>query len=420
MDDSAHDRDDFDPAADPPQYAQAAPTSASTPPARTPASQPPADRDELLRPRRLVWVLVLLIVVLVLPMLIQRLQYANSYGKAKARVDAALEGLNELNLASFSQASRWVAQSVGESVVHIRTVQQVNGADPGDEWSYFFGPPEQYESLGEGSGVIVNEEGYIVTNNHVVENARRINVQLSDGRRVPAELIGSDPLTDIAVLKIGGDNLIAARWGESSEVDTGDLVWAVGSPFGLDRTVTFGIVSATGRRNLLASPYQDFLQTDAAVNPGNSGGPLVNSKGEVVGINTAIVGRAYQGISFAIPSSIAQNTYKELREKGRIARGWLGVWMAELTPELAQQLGVGDLTGVVVQRVEPRTPADEAGIEAGDIIVEWNGQEIDDPTTLSRLVAATDIGSEATVALIRKGERIELEVEVAERPAQTP
>jgi S1-C subfamily serine protease len=220
-------------------------------------------------------------------------------------------------------------------------------------------------------------------------------------------------------LKISADRLIAARWGDSDQVEPGDMVWAVGSPFGLDNTVTFGIVSAKGRQTDAGNLFQDFLQTDAAVNPGNSGGPLINARGEIVGINTAIVGDSYQGVSFSIPSAIAMNVYEQIKEYGRISRGYLGVHMIELTPERARRLELGDadeITGVVVDGVEPESPAGLAGIRPTDVITAWNGLPVVDSFSLGRMVAATEIGSTATVSLIRRGEPLTLEVVVQERP----
>jgi serine protease Do len=269
---------------------------------------------------------------------------------------------------------------------------------------------------GQGSGVIVDSTGYIVTNNHVVEGAQQIEVHLSDGRKRQADVIGTDPLTDIAVLKIDADSLIAAEWGDSDKLEVGALVWAIGNPFGLDRSVTMGIISAKGRPG--QNPFQNYLQTDAAVNPGNSGGPLVNIEGKIVGINTAIVGPSYQGVSFSIPSNEARKVYDRLRTEGKVARGWLGVALAQLTPELAKQLGLRQLRGALVQDVVRGAPAEKAGIEPGDVVVEWNGIAVDNSMMLSPLVAATKIGSSVPATIIRDGKSMEIKVTVEERPAE--
>jgi serine protease Do len=263
--------------------------------------------------------------------------------------------------------------------------------------------------------VIVDVEGYIVTNNHVVAGATEIWVQLIDGREVPADIVGADVLTDLAVLKIDEPNLIALPWGDSEAMEAGDMIWAVGSPFGLQRSVSFGIVSAKSRHMNGAATEQDFLQTDAAVNPGNSGGPLVNIRGNIVGINTAIVGTTYRGISFAIPSAVAEDIYERLKTNRKIARGRLGVMLGELTSELGERFGIESPRGVLVVGVLRDSPAERARIEVGDVIIEWKGERVDDPTTLSRMVAATEVGSRAELKLIRDGVEMNLEVEVDER-----
>jgi serine protease Do len=274
---------------------------------------------------------------------------------------------------------------------------------------------------GQGSGVIIDPEGYIVTNYHVVLGAREIQVSLSDGRVVSARIVGVDTLTDLAVLKIDSDKLIAAEWGNSDDLRVGALVWAVGSPFGLERTITFGILSAKHRSGMAGEVYQDFLQTDAAVNPGNSGGPLVDAHGRVIGINTAILGDSYQGVSFAIPSSVAKNVYQRLKTSGQVARGWLGVQLREVDEEDILRYGLSDMKGAFVARVvdEPDVPcpARDAGIQVRDVVIDWNGTPITKPAELIRLVAMTDAGTTATVVVLRGGRRISLQVLVAKRPA---
>ncbi len=210
------------------------------------------------------------------------------------------------------------------------------------------------------------------------------------------------------MIKIDADGLIPAPWGDSDALPVGAPVWAVGNPYGLDRSVTFGIISAKSRRGFSANPYQEFLQTDAAVNPGNSGGPLVNVQGEVVGINTAIVGKSYQGISFAIPSETAHHIYDQLRANHHVVRGYLGVQLAqegEITPQLAQKLGLKDTHGALVKQVVAGGPADKAGIEPGDVIVEWNGHPVDSDTTLKLMIARTEVGSEVDCVILRDGQR---------------
>ncbi len=373
---------------------------------------------------RLTWVLCVLIVLLVMryvvPNLAEELQYAITRGQERAKYEVATEGLKGLPLQDLSKAYQMVSKRVGPSVVHIFTTSTNNAAV--EELPPIFGPFPR-EAHGQGSGVIVDPEGYIVTNYHVVRGSNDIRVTLSEGRSVPARVVGFDAETDLAVLKVRADNLIAAEWGDSDEMEEGSLVWAVGSPFGLERTVTFGIISAKHRAGSAGTNYQDFLQTDAAVNPGNSGGPLVDEQGRVVGINTAIIGETYQGISFAIPSSVARKSYEQIKRDGFVARGWLGVAMETVTEEFAKENNLPQASGALVVTVVDTTagasPAKRAGMQVGDVIVLWNGQAIDSPKTLSLLVADTEIGSTADVKILRDGQEVNLQVAVGERPRAT-
>jgi S1-C subfamily serine protease len=257
----------------------------------------------------------------------------------------------------------------------------------------------------------------------VVGGVKTVQVRLSDHRTADATVVGSDPLTDIAVLKIDLGNLIAAEWGDSDKLEVSDFVWALGSPYGLEHSVTFGIVSAKSRRSgnyVSGSPYQEYLQTDAAVNPGNSGGPLVNIEGKIVGINAAIFGSSYQGISFSIPSALAREKYEELRTKGHIERAWLGIEPLEVPDEIRSKYGLGQGQGVLVGTVEPKAPAGKNGIHPGDVILKWNDHFASDPTLLSRTIAATEIGSTAKLVLVRlNGEskkELSLNIPVERRP----
>jgi serine protease Do len=273
-------------------------------------------------------------------------------------------------------------------------------------------PPE---APGSGSGVIIDKRGYIVTNNHVVGDAEEVEVRLSDKSKFTGKIIGKDPDTDLAVVKIESDkDLPFVPIGDSSKLKVGQWVIAVGNPFGLDRTVTVGVVSALGRENVNLSRYEDFIQTDASINPGNSGGPLFNIRGEVVGINTAIINFA-QGIGFAIPSSMVQQVMTQLISKGKVVRGWLGVGIQPVTEDLASKFGVKEGEGVLINEVFESDPAAKAGIQPGDIITKVGGKSIDTPSTLSRTIASTLPGQKIEVEVYRDGKRKLLTVELAER-----
>ena len=270
-------------------------------------------------------------------------------------------------------------------------------------------------STGSGSGVIVDAMGHIITNNHVVGEAAEVEVRLSDKTKLFAQVIGKDPDTDLAVLKVTTDHpLPAAHFGDSSGVKVGQWVLAVGNPFGLDRTVTLGVVSGIGRENINLSRYENFIQTDASINPGNSGGPLFDLRGDIIGINTAIINFA-QGIGFAIPSNMAKQVMTQLIAKGKVVRAWLGVGLQPLTSDLASKFGVEENEGVLVNEVFERDPAALAGIKPGDVITKVDGALVDTPNKLSRLVAALDPGSTTRVEVVRDGKRINLQVALSER-----
>ncbi|HEX5444318.1 MAG TPA: trypsin-like peptidase domain-containing protein [Pirellulales bacterium] len=395
-----------------------------------PIYSPPRD----LRLMRLLWILAVLCLALVLPRLAERVQYSMTRGQLRAKSEAAAEELAKLDqnaelvkLSDTSKAFRLVASRIEPSVVHIDTVQsvEVRQSRSPDEWGFQFPPGKRFfRTQGQGSGVIVDaEQGYVLTNYHVVHNALQVQVNLSDGRTIGADniqMVGYDVLTDLAVLRLEAANLSAAPWGDSEELEVGDWVLAVGNPYGLDRTVTSGIVSAKQRGGLSSdNVYQTFLQTDAAVNPGNSGGPLVNIRGELVGITTAIVGEAYQGISFAIPTEVVRKVYDRLKEHGKVSRGWLGVQLQELNPELVKRLQLKEPRGALVAGVLPNSPAAEAGLEPLDVIVTWNGQKVTDSTSLPLQVAASDVGTTVKVVVIRSGAEVTLNVTIGERPDES-
>lgn len=278
------------------------------------------------------------------------------------------------------------------------------------------GPGERApNATGSGSGLIVDREGHIVTNNHVIGDATEIEVRFSDKTKLIAQVIGKDPDTDLAVLKVTTDRpLSSARFGDSSSVKVGQWVLAVGNPFGLDRTVTLGVVSGIGRENINLSRYENFIQTDASINPGNSGGPLFNLRGEVIGINTAIINFA-QGIGFAIPSNMAKQVIEQLLAKGKVVRGWLGVGIQPLTAELAKKFGVTEGEGVLVNEVFEKDPAALAGIKPGDVIVRIDGAVVDSPNKLSRLIATLNPGATSKIEIVRDLKHVTMDVPLTER-----
>jgi len=292
-----------------------------------------------------------------------------------------------------------------------------------DFYDRFFKPrfPEgDYKIQGLGSGIIIDsEKGYIITNNHVVEDADELKINLGDKREFDGKVVGTDPQTDIAVVKIDGKNLPSAKLGDSDTIRAGQWAIAIGNPFGLSQTVSIGVISATGRANVGVAAYEDMIQTDAAINPGNSGGPLVNIKGEIIGINTAIFTRSggYQGIGFAIPINMVKIIMKDLVEKGKVTRGWLGVVIQDIDPALAKSFNVTVTEGVLVSDVQDNSPAKEAGFERGDIVVDYDGKSIRDVNHLRNTVAQTEINKKIKVKVLRDGKEKDLTVKIGEQPA---
>ena len=284
------------------------------------------------------------------------------------------------------------------------------------------GPPAPHgrPDQSAGSGVVLDPNGYIVTNNHVVEGATQITVTLSDRREFSAKVVGTDPKTDLAVIKIEAKDLPSLKWAEYEKLEVGDLVLAVGSPFGLSSTVTLGIISALGRGNVGIADYEDFIQTDAAINPGNSGGALVNMNGELIGINTAIFSRTggSEGIGFAIPSSIALDIVESLQKTGKVVRGWMGVAIQEITPALAKSFKLPEQRkGVLISDVNENGPSHAAGIKRGDVVVAFNGKDVQSVSQLRNLVARTVVGKDAQIKVLRDGKEQTIAVKVAERPS---
>ena len=328
-----------------------------------------------------------------------------------------------------------VVKSVRPAVVNIFTVRDGPGREQGQMMPFddpffrrFFGEeffrryehPRERKERSLGSGVIVDANGLVITNNHVVSRADEIKVHLNDKRQFKAKLVGTDPKTDIAVLKIEAESLPTVTWADSDKLEVGEFVLAIGNPFGLNQTVTLGIVSAVGRARMGIAEYEDFIQTDAAINPGNSGGPLVNTRGELVGINTAIFSQSggNMGIGFAVPSNMARSILQQLVESGRVVRGWLGVSIQDLTPELAKQFGISKPKGVLVGDVLADSPAERAGIERGDVILEFDGKPVEDPAQLRNVVAQMGVGEKAAIKLIRDKRSKVVSVIIGEQPKE--
>ncbi len=329
-----------------------------------------------------------------------------------------------------------LADAVSPAVVNIRTEKTIQGGgrvfrhfnqqNPfgnndhfNDFFEKFFGeqPQKDYKQRSLGSGFIIDKDGYIVTNNHVIENADKIKVKLKDGKEYSAKIVGKDPSTDIALIKINaGDNLHVLPFGDSSAIKVGQWVVAIGSPFGLEQTVTAGIISAKGRV-IGSGPYDNFLQTDASINPGNSGGPLIDMQGQVIGINTAIIASG-QGIGFAIPINLAKGVIEQLKTKGEVTRGWLGVVIQDINDDVANYYGVKDKKGVLVTEVIKGDPADKAGIRPQDIIIEVNNQKVDSSRDLTNLVANIPVGEKVKITILRDNKKQTLTVDVAKRPEE--
>ncbi len=377
--------------------------------------------------------LVVLVLILTIrftvPPLVESLRYSWHHGQLRAEYELSGQRLQSVSLSSLSETSELVSRRVGPSVVHINLL--VSEEMPS---RVFTRSPERVQIVGQGSGVVLDTAGHILTNQHVVEDPDelengRIEVSLSDGRRVVAEKIGIDKATDLAVIKVNASGLLPVEWGDSDKVDVGSPVWAVGSPFGLERTVTFGIVSGKHRMDLRGTRwesrgtndprnstiYKDLMQSDVAVNPGNSGGPLVNSLGQIVGINTAILGENYMGISFSIPSHVARHVAERLIAEGEVRRGWLGVTLRD--PEVDTTSDAVPVGGaLVVELPIKNSPAKVAGIKAGDLIIKFDGKEIPNHRTLVLLVGKTEVGSTVPVEILREGQSYTINVTIGQSP----
>ncbi len=354
----------------------------------------------------------------------------------------AAEPTGNQHAKALSDTFAAVAKKVMPAVVSIKVEKMVSPGeagegttDPGELFmeeflKKFFGDrfpqmqnPRKEKQVGQGSGFIISEDGYILTNNHVVGEVDNIRVELSDGRVFDrAQLIGTDPESEVALIQIDATDLPVLKMGDSSKSRIGDWVMAIGNPFGLTQTLTVGIVSAIGRSNVHITEYEDFIQTDAAINPGNSGGPLINLDGEVIGINTAIYSQSggYMGIGFAIPINMARSIEKQLKETGQVIRGYLGVTVQELTAELASALGVNRSSGALISGITDDSPAGTGGLRIGDVVIKVNGKEIENSTLLRNLIAILQPGSQAVLTVIRDNREKQVRLTVKERPSPQP
>jgi serine protease Do len=311
------------------------------------------------------------------------------------------------------------------SVFSSKTIPATpSGSDP--FWRDFFGGdfdvPKQYRQRGQGSGVVITPDGYVLTNEHVVNGATDIRIQYGNQKELPAKVVGVDQKTDIAVLKVEGTGMPSLPLGDSSKIDVGDIVLAIGNPFGVGETVTMGIVSAIARRGIVdPDRYEDFIQTDAAINPGNSGGALITARGELIGINAAIISRTggNDGIGFAIPASVARHVMDQILKHGRVSRGWLGVSIQPVDSSIAKAFGLKDSRGALVGGVNPGSPADKAGVQRGDIILELNNQRVEDAAELRMKIGMAEPRSTVALKLFRDGRERTVSVTLGELPDQS-
>lgn len=340
-------------------------------------------------------------------------------------------------LAKSSKAFVEVVKQAKPAVVNIRTEKSVaqgqgQGQIPDEMFNHpffeqFFGPQfRQYKrspqrpQQGQGSGFIISKDGYILTNNHVIDDADKITVHLSDEQSYEAKLVGADPQSDIALIKIDSDTrLPVLPLGSSDKLEVGEWVIAIGNPFGLTQTVTVGVVSAKGRSQVGLNEYENFIQTDAAINPGNSGGPLLNVKGEVIGINSALFSRTggYMGIGFAIPIDMAKTIKKQLQNDGKVTRGWLGVVIQDVDENLAESFGLADSTGVLISDVQVGSPAEDAGVQDGDVVLKVNGQKVSNVSELRNKIALISPDEKAKLTIVRDGHTQNISVKIGEQPS---
>lgn len=360
--------------------------------------------------------------------------HSDASALAVATPNVEVSGPND-GTVSFQNGFGPVVDRVAPTVVNVSSTRIVHPPSP-EELPFFsdplfrefFGggrapkPPHELRQQSLGSGVLISKDGYVLTNNHVIQGSSDIRVALRDGRELKAKVVGADPKTDIALLRIPGDDYPVVQFGDSSKVRVGAFAIAFGEPLGLGHTVTVGIISAKGRGNVGIADYEDFLQTDAAINPGNSGGPLVNVDGELIGINTAIAttggGQGNQGIGFAVPSNLAREVVKQIEAHGHVIRGWLGVSVQDVTPSIAQAMDLKTSAGALIGDVQKESPAARAGLRRGDVVVDVNGTPVKDAGALRMIIAETDPGKQVTLGVLRGNKRIDLVCTLGEMPTE--
>jgi serine protease Do len=377
------------------------------------------------------WLVLAIIAVLAVGLVACKFRYTKDSRPGAAKPPQVVEGTKNVGLqASGTVGYSDITERAVKSVVNISSTKVLKSQPMGGPFfndpffRRFFGDPRgmmprERRERALGSGVIVSKDGYILTNNHVVADADEVQVLFPDGRELRAKIIGADEKSDVAVIKVEGENFDPLPLGESSKLRLGEVVLAIGNPFGLSGTVTMGIVSALGRANVGITDYEDFIQTDAAINPGNSGGALINTRGELVGVNTAIFSRTggYEGIGFAIPINMARSVMDSLVKYGRVERGYLGVNIQDLKPEMAEQFGLKTNAGALISDVAKDSPAEKAGLKRGDVVISLNGQTVSDAAHFRNLVSQTPVGADAEVTIMRDRSEKKLTVTVGRNPA---
>lgn len=365
-------------------------------------------------------VALVFVVATLKPQWLQSRGWGSSFSVLEAGPHAA--GVGGVGAVSFSQAARVAMPAVVSISAQKAAARNPHANDPA--FKFFFGDRGERDEpqVGLGSGVIVSPEGYLLTNHHVIDGADEVFVQLADGREARAQIVGTDPDTDIAVLKIDLKKLPVMALGDSTQLQVGDPVMAIGNPFNVGQTATSGIVSALGRNQLGLSTFENFIQTDAAINPGNSGGALVDARGALVGINTAIYSESggSLGIGFAVPIDLARDVMQALVDHGRVVRGWVGVEPRDLTPEITEALGLGSSTGVLITGVLQNGPASSAGLQPGDVVTRVGDRAVTSTGELLRAVAGLKPKSKVDISVLRSGKPLTLSVTVAQRPSTTP